>query len=153
VQLWYELDQDPEVMRYLNDGKPTPWEEMQQIFVPRVASFSIPEQGHGLWELRDKQTQEYLGWILARHYRSGQADVEIDNLELGWRLKRHCWGKGIATEGAQAVATALLDHNNIRVFSAIADPLNVASTTVMKKLGMRYIEMPAAQIVGTGLPG
>ncbi len=141
VQLWYELDQDPEVMRFLNDGKPTPWDEMVNIFVPRVAAFTNPEKGHGLWEVRDTGTSEYLGWILARCYRFGQPNAEPDNVELGWRIKRHWWGKGIATEGAQAVIDALRLHGDMRVFSAIADPLNVASTTVMKKLGMHYVEM------------
>jgi RimJ/RimL family protein N-acetyltransferase len=38
--LLFELDQDPEVMRYLNDGKPSTREEIDAYFVPRVTAFT-----------------------------------------------------------------------------------------------------------------
>lgn len=95
--LWHELDQDPEVMRYLSDGVPTSQEDIQQYFVPRIATFTNPATGCGLWEVRLTDNDEYLGWILVRQYGFGTPYHETDNIELGWRLKRHCWGKGIAT--------------------------------------------------------
>jgi Acetyltransferases, including N-acetylases of ribosomal proteins len=139
--LLFELDQDPEVMRFLNDGKPSTWEEIENFFVPRMEGFTKAELGHGLWAVMDRQSDAYLGWILARQYGIGTTYHEPDNLELGWRLKRFCWGKGIATEAAREVMLAVLQLDaSIRVVSAIADAENVASTTVMKKLGMRYVD-------------
>ena len=64
--LWFELDQDPEVMRFLNDSKPTSWEEIERYFIPRIAAFTNAATGCGLWEVRLKQSDEYLGWILVR---------------------------------------------------------------------------------------
>lgn len=139
-ELWFELDQDPEVMRFLNDSKPTTREENDNFIVPRVASFTDPEAGHGLWEIAAKQSGEYLGWILVRTYRFDHPLREPDNLELGWRLKRSWWNKGITTEAARAIIDVLQQNPAIRVFSALADPANVASTGVMKKLGMRYVD-------------
>jgi RimJ/RimL family protein N-acetyltransferase len=139
-RLLWELDQDPEVMHFLNDGKPTPWEEVVNFQAPRIATFTVPAEGLGVWEVRDKQSADYLGWIIARHYRFDRPERETDNLELGWRLKRAYWGKGIATEAAHAIMTVLARNSAIRLFSAMADPANLASTGVMRKLGMRYID-------------
>jgi RimJ/RimL family protein N-acetyltransferase len=139
-KLLWELDQDPEVMRFLNDSKPTSWEEIESFIVPRVASFSDRASGRGLWEMADKHSGEHLGWILVRHYRFDKPNREPDNIELGWRLKRSHWNKGITTEGARAIMNVLQQNPGIRVFSALADPANLASTSVMKKLGMRFID-------------
>lgn len=138
--LWFELDQDPEVMRFLNDGEPSTREDIEHYFVPRVAAFTNPLSGHGLWEVRTRDGGEYLGWILVRDYGFGTPYHETDNIELGWRLKRHCWGKGIATEAAQAVLRAVIAAKRPRVVCAIADPDNLASIAVMKKLGMHYVD-------------
>lgn len=139
-RLWWELDQDPEVMRFLNHGIPTTWEEIENFLVPRVAAFTDHATGRGLWEMADKHTGEYLGWILVRHYRFDRPNCERDNLELGWRLKRPYWSKGFTTEAARAIMDELARDPAIRVFSALADPANIASTSVMKKLGMRLID-------------
>ena len=67
-----------------------------------------------------------------------QAKASI--IELDWRLKRHWWGQGIATEAARAIIDVLEESPAIRAFSAIADPDNLRSIGVMKKLGMRDID-------------
>lgn len=139
-ELWLELDQDPEVMRFLNEGKPTTREENDNFMVPRVATFSDPAVGLGLWEIAAKETGEYLGWILARRYRFDHPQCEPDNIELGWRLKRAYWNKGITTEAARAIMDVLQRNPALRAFSALAHPDNLASIGVMKKLGMRLID-------------
>lgn len=139
-ELWFELDQDPEVMRYLNDGKPTTRDENDNFVAPRVASFTDAARGHGLWEIADKDSGEHLGWILVRCYRFDKPEREEDNIELGWRLKRAHWNRGITSEAARAIIEVLKPDPAIRAFSALASPENLASIGVMKKLGMRYVD-------------
>lgn len=139
-RLWWETDQDPEVMRFLNDSKPTTWDEIENFIVPRVASFADAASGRGLWEMADRHSGEHLGWILVRHYRFDRADCEPDNIELGWRLRRAHWNKGLTTEAARAIMDVLQRDSAIRVFSSMASPENLASIGVMKKLGMRFVE-------------
>lgn len=138
--LFFELDQDPEVMRYLNDGKPSTWDEVENFFVPRIMRFTDASTGCGVWEVRTKEQNEYLGWILARQYGFDTDYHETDNIELGWRLKRHSWGKGIATEAANAIFQVIRKQTGIRAFCAVADAANLASTGVMKKLGMKFVD-------------
>lgn len=140
ADLLWELDQDPEVMHFLNEGRPTPRAEIEEYFVPRMLAFTDPVTGTGLWEIDDRASGEYLGWILVREY-GFQTPLHIPgNIELGWRLKRSHWGRGITTEAARAIMDVVRYNPGVSVFSAIADVDNVASIAVMKKLGMQYID-------------
>jgi RimJ/RimL family protein N-acetyltransferase len=138
--LLFDLDQDPEGMRYLNDGKPTSRQEIDEYFLPRIARFTDLATGCGLWEIADKQSGKYLGWILVRHYGFETHYHTPDNIEFGWRLYRDYWGQGITTEAASAIIDVLRPHPCIALFSAQSDPENLGSIGVMKKLGMQYID-------------
>jgi RimJ/RimL family protein N-acetyltransferase len=132
ADLLWELDQDPEVMHFLNEGRPTPRAEIEEYFVPRMLAFTDPVTGTGLWEIADRASGEYLGWILVREY-GFQTPLHIPgNIELGWRLKRSHWGRGITTEAARAIMDVVRYNPGVSVFSAIADVDNVASIAVMK---------------------
>jgi RimJ/RimL family protein N-acetyltransferase len=139
-ELWFEMEQDREAMRFLNEGKATTREQFESLVAPRFISFTDPAQCHGLWGLSEKATDEFLGWILVRHFRFDRADREPDNIELGWRVKRSHWNQGIASEAARALIAVLQQNPAVRVFSAMADPANLASTGVMKKLGMHFVD-------------
>ncbi|NDV90952.1 GNAT family N-acetyltransferase [Alteromonas sp. 345S023] len=134
--LW-ELDQDEEVMRYINGGKLSSKEDIDNIFIPRVLAYSNPALGWGLWRVETLDSKESIGWILVRPFGFFTATPEIDNVELSWRFKRAYWGMGYATEAAKAIKDALY-LNGIDQFSAIANPDNAASINIMKKLGMRF---------------
>ena len=140
ADLVFELDQDPEVMRFLNGGKVTSRDDIENIFLPRMAKFRNAEQGWGLWQVNITDTAQFIGWVLVRPMAFFSDSPELDNLELGWRFKRSSWGKGLATEAAQQVKNALATNTAIKSFSAIALEDNHASISVMKKIGMSYIK-------------
>lgn len=138
----YELDQDPAVMKYLNGGRATSMEEKKTIFLPRMAKFSNVEKGWGLWKVTTRDTNEFIGWILVRpmHFFNEEKSTEWHNLELGWRFKQASWGKGYATEAAQALVNEIKKQPDYTHISAIALKENAASVNIMKKLGMAFIE-------------
>ena len=140
ADLLFDLDQDPEVMRFLNDGKPTPRAEVDEYFIPRMLAFTDPATGCGLWAVEDRAGGDFLGWILVRQYGFGTDYHALDNIELGWRMYRRCWGQGLATEAALAIMLAVARLPGTRRFCAIADPANLGSIAVMKKLGMQYVD-------------
>lgn len=134
--LW-ELDQDELVMKYINGGKKSSKEDIQNIFIPRIQAFSNLAFGWGLWRVETLHNKESVGWILVRPFGFFTQNPQSDNIELGWRFKRDSWGKGFATEAALAVKEALYEIG-IEKFSAIANPDNAASINIMKKLGMKF---------------
>ncbi|MCL1046871.1 GNAT family N-acetyltransferase [Shewanella electrodiphila] len=138
ADLLFELDQNPVVMKYINGGKKTTQQEIDEVFIPRLASYLNPVKDWGLWKvfLNDKQ---FAGWILIRPMGFFTESPEFNNIEIGWRFKQETWGKGVATESATAVIKHIVSHQqNVKKFSAIADKHNSASINIMVKLGMTY---------------
>jgi RimJ/RimL family protein N-acetyltransferase len=129
-----ELNSDPEVMRYLTDGIPTPREEIRDRVIPfHLAAYGRPG-GLGTWAA-ETPDGEFLGWF---HFRPGH-DAGNAGAELGYRLRRAHWGSGYATEGSLALIergfTALgVERAYARTLSG-----NAASRRVMEKCGLRLV--------------
>lgn len=142
-QQLFDLDQDPEVMKYINGGKPSTWDDIHHRFLPRLKAYSNAKKGWGLWMVETLENNEYLGWVLVRplEFFNDEKPTEQDNLELGWRFFKKSWGKGYGTEAAQAIVNALQKQNSeIRLFTAEAELGNTGSINIMKKLGMAYLK-------------
>ncbi len=144
AKLMHQLDQDPEVMRYLNGGKPSSMATIMDVFLPRVEAYTNAVKGWGLWKVTIKASNEYIGWVLVRPMEFFSDKPEFNNLEMGWRFKQSSWGKGYASEAAIAVRDALIENkttiaeNNFTHISATAVKQNLGSIGVMKKLGMTF---------------
>jgi len=138
--LLFQLDQDPEVMRYINGGAMTTREEIRDTYLPRMQRYTNAENGWGLWKITVTESDEFIGWILVRPMNFFTDHPECSNLEMGWRLMRGAWGRGYATEAAKAVMQALESNKVCERFTAMAMEDNQASINVMKKLGMRYVK-------------
>lgn len=136
--LWL-LDQDPEVMHFLNGGKPNSMDDINTVFLPRMAKYTNKDKGWGIWQVSNKITNEYLGWVLARPMEFFTDKANTDDIELGWRFFKKSWGNGYATEAAIAIKDALIAHGSISFVSALAVEENIASTQVMKKIGMSLL--------------
>lgn len=141
AQLLFDVDQDEDVMRYINGGKRTTMQTIVEVMLPRMAKYRDPQRGYGIWQVRRQQDDSYLGWILIRPMNFNSPSPSTDDVEIGWRFKREFWGQGFAAEAAQAVAVAVLAQNpQVQYLSAIAMPDNVGSIGVMRKLGMQFVK-------------
>jgi RimJ/RimL family protein N-acetyltransferase len=70
-------------------------------------------------------------------------------LELGYRLRPDAWGRGYATEGAQALLAEALARPGVGRVYAHALLSNVGSLRVLQRVGMTY----AGPWAYRGLPG
>ncbi len=138
--LLFELDQDIEVMRYINGGKKTSMQDVNDVFLPRMAKYTNAEKGWGLWKVTITDTDVFIGWILVRPMDFFNDQPQWDNWELGWRFNRAAWGHGYGTEAAKHIMSKLARSQDIQKFSAIAMPGNQASINIMRKLGMKYLK-------------
>jgi RimJ/RimL family protein N-acetyltransferase len=120
---------DPDVMRYLGEGKALTraeaWRQMAMI----VGHWQL--RGFGLWAVEERQTGALVG-------RIGLFRPEgWPGLECGWMLAREYWGKGYATEAARrSLEYAFGTLGQSHVISLIR-PDNAASIRVAERLGER----------------
>jgi RimJ/RimL family protein N-acetyltransferase len=124
------LDSDPEVMRFINGGEPTTRQDYLQHLLPRMTAFD--DQPFGFAAAYEEDV--FVGWF---HLRPSVADAEV--LELGYRLRRATWGRGLATEGGRALVDYAFGALGRTVVDACADPKNAASIRVMENCGMRRV--------------
>lgn len=136
----YQLDQDPEVMRYINGGVKTTREDIVNKFIPRHNAYKNLDKGWGLWKVTITETKESIGWILVRPMDFFSDNPIWHDIELGWRFLQSTWGKGYASEAAIHIQQALAKQPENKVFSAIAMHNNAGSIAVMKKMGMEYVK-------------
>jgi ribosomal-protein-alanine N-acetyltransferase len=121
---------DPEVMRYISDGKPWPDERIREFVGRQVAHFD--RLGYCLWKLLLTETSEMIGFCGLQPL-DGTAETEI-----GWWLARAWWGRGLATEAARVALTDGFERAGLKRIVAVALAANRASIHVMDKLGMEY---------------
>ena len=136
----FQLDQNPEVMRYINGGNMTTREDISQVFIPRHNAYKDINKGWGLWKVTVLETQDDIGWILVRPMDFFSDQPIWHDIELGWRFFQPTWGKGYASEAATHIKQALAKQTANKFFSAVAVKDNIASIAIMKKLGMKYIK-------------
>jgi RimJ/RimL family protein N-acetyltransferase len=130
------MNADPEVMRYLTARLET--RDDTVALVQRVqrhwATF-----GHSWWSLIDRETRQLVGAAVLQHLRRAAAPEPDATcpLEVGWRLRRDCWGRGFATEAARAVVEFAFATQDADELLAVCNPDNRASAQVMRRLGMQ----------------
>ena len=129
----FDLDRDPDVMRFLNGGKPTPREVIQNEILPRFLRYYERFAGYGYWAAIEKSTGDFLGWF---HFRPAEGSSP-DEVEIGYRLRKSAWGKGYATEGARALIRKGFAELGVQRVIAETMAVNIASRRVMEKAGLR----------------
>jgi RimJ/RimL family protein N-acetyltransferase len=131
----FNLDGDPEVMRFLTGGKPTPRDVIRNETLPRFLHSYERFEGFGVWAATERSTGEFVGWFEFYPWK----DVSPDEVELGYRLRRSAWGKDYATEGSRALIHKGFTELGVRRVVAETMAVNTASRRAMEKAGLRYV--------------
>jgi RimJ/RimL family protein N-acetyltransferase len=131
VDLLVELDSDPEVMRYIGPGASR--SEIVDEVLPAFLAWHEQSDRYGFFAA--EAGGEFVGWF---HFRPSPGAAD-DEPEIGWRLRRSAWGRGYATEGAQALIDEGFERHGVRRVVAECMAVHVASRRVMEKVGMTLV--------------
>jgi RimJ/RimL family protein N-acetyltransferase len=131
----FELDSDPEVMRFLSGGTPTPREVIQSRVLPAFLGSYQHVPGFGVWAADDRASRVFLGWFSLRPPEGGGPE----NVSLGYRLRRAFWGRGYATEGARALIRKGFTELEMQRVYATTYEFNLASRRVVEKAGLSLV--------------
>ena len=85
----FELDNDPEVMRFINGGTPTPYSVIKCDILPVFLHHDRRCPEFGFWAADDKISTSFQGWFSIR-----ATNDAAEEIALGYRLRRAAWGKG-----------------------------------------------------------
>ncbi|MFI9719702.1 GNAT family N-acetyltransferase [Streptomyces sp. NPDC052396] len=133
IEAMAAINSDPEVMRWIGDGSVR--DRAQTAAGIAAWEEEWEERGIGLFaaELREeKQLVGFVGLMVPAYLPEVMPAVEI-----GWRLGRSYWGRGLATEGARAVLDFALRERDLARVVSVHHTGNTASERIMLKLGMR----------------
>ena len=129
--LLYELNLDPEVIRYTLDpmvdlghaGK-----ILREVILPQYKLYD-----HGRWAVHLKPNLEFIGWCGLKFL------TERNEVDIGYRFMKKYWGQGFATESAIATLNYGFKRLNLQRIVGRALPENKASIKVLEKCGMEYV--------------
>lgn len=125
------ITRDPEVMRFIGEGRPISAEETAANLDSIINAFR--RRGFGRWAVVHKESGRLIG------YCGFSAGNPVAGVELAYMLARPFWGQGLATEAARACLRYAFEELKLPSVSALTRPGNLRSRRVMEHLGMKFL--------------
>ena len=123
-----EMCADADVMKYLGGAtmsRSEAWRSMATL----LGHWQL--RGFGLWAVEERASGQLVG-------RVGCWQPEgWPGMEIGWSLRKQFWGRGYATESAQAALDVALTRLRFTHVISLIQPENQRSIRVARRLGMR----------------
>jgi len=125
VALWL----DPEVTRHMGG----PREESMLTKVFEEAAENPFAEPYDLWPVEEKTTGEVIGdcGLLSKEIEG------VNEIELVYVIARSRWGRGYASEIAEALVHHAFEAHGLRRLVSLIEPENAGSERVARKVGMR----------------
>jgi ribosomal-protein-alanine N-acetyltransferase len=130
VTAMFAIFGDPEVMRYSMSG-PDPSVESTQARIQKLMDHQALF-GFSLWVVEDRSTGAILGDCGLKQLEEGP------EIEVGYRFAKAHWGRGYASEAAEASVRYGFGTLGLARIVAVVEPPNVASRNVLEKIGLKY---------------
>jgi RimJ/RimL family protein N-acetyltransferase len=127
-----DLFGDPEVMRFGPGPQSRDW---VQRWLRGCLEDYYQKWGFGLWAVVHKPDRRVIGFCGLTRFDDIDGRPEI---EIGYRLARAFWGRGLATEAARAARDYAFGVLVLPRLVSLIDPGNRASLRVAEKNGLRY---------------
>lgn len=128
----FRLFNDEAVQRHLSPRNRRTREQMKvtlRFFMQRWK-----ERGFGLWRINEKHADEMLGYCGFQYFDKSK------NIEILFAYFEKSWGRGFATEAANACLRYWFENLSTAKLFAAAHYENAASRRVLEKIGMIFEE-------------
>ncbi len=122
------MNRDPEVMRYI---RAVGGEEEETRKAAALISDN-QDKPLGIWAVEGRDDRCFHGAAMLIRLPEG------DDIEVGYRLAKAAWGRGIATEAALCLRDHGFEELDLEEIVAVADPGNAASHKVLSKIGLSF---------------
>lgn len=129
---FWNMNAKPAVTRYL---LPVPEKAVSDMYADGIIRH-FSDHGFGLWAVELPGVCPFIGFTGLRHVPYQAAFTPA--IEVAWRFDPVFWGKGYATEAAQACLAFGFETLNLSEIVAVTRPDNSPSRALMTRLGMTH---------------
>jgi RimJ/RimL family protein N-acetyltransferase len=123
---------DRDVMRYGDGVKSRRW---VREWITRWTDDLYARWGFGIWAVVENPGGTVVGYCGLSRFPGRCAPSET---EVGYRLARAHWGRGLATEAAGGARDYAFGTLRLPRLVALIDPWNTAAIRVAETIGLRY---------------
>lgn len=127
-ELLLALYRDPEVTKHVTKRTD---EENRKRFAEALEEYKNGT-GLGRWGVFSVEDDDFVGVCILK-----PADSDPTRIELGYVFAKKHWGKGLATELAQALVKYGFEEKGLTEICACINPENIASQNVLLKAGLQ----------------
>ena len=127
-----EMNAYPRVMEFM----PAPLSRAESDALAARIEAHFEQRGFGLWAVEIAGGAPFAGFIGLSVPRFTATFTPC--VEVGWRLAAVHWGRGYATEGAQAALRFGFEALGLAEIVSFTVPQNVRSRRVMERLGLTH---------------
>lgn len=127
----YKMNLDAEVSRYTGDGGVVSKKEIERRIIENVLG-DYQKHGFGRLAVELKGENKFIGFTGLKYLE------DMNEVDLGYRFMKKYWGKGIATESAQACVNLGFNTLGLKRIIAMVLPENKGSIRVLEKLNFEY---------------
>jgi RimJ/RimL family protein N-acetyltransferase len=122
------MNRDPEVMRYIR----AVGSEAEETRKAAAMIADNRDRPLGVWAVEGREDRRFHGAAMLTRLPQA-ADIEV-----GYRLVKAAWGRGIATEAAVCLRDHGFEELGLEEIVAVADPGNTSSHRVLRKIGLSF---------------
>jgi ribosomal-protein-alanine N-acetyltransferase len=128
---YWPLARLPDVLRYTGEDARTSLEEVREVLLTRpLRDYAV--HGYGRMACIEKSTGRLVGFSGLKYLE------DLQETDIGYRFLPDSWGKGYATESAQALMAQGREQFDLTRIIGLVQPANGASSRVLEKLGLVY---------------
>lgn len=133
----FELDSNHEVHKYLGNNPIKTIEQARAVI--EIVCQQYIDNGIGRWATIEKASGNFIGWSGLKFIKEYENN-HINFYDVGYRLLPKYWGKGYATEAANAALEYGFNTLKAKEIIGTANEENKASRRALEKCGLKFVE-------------
>jgi ribosomal-protein-alanine N-acetyltransferase len=128
----FNILQEKDILRYFPSSTPPPREKVEKYILHHLTHWQ--QRGYGHWAVVSRADGQVIGWSGLEYL------PEINETEIAFLLSQRVWGRGLATEAAQAAIHFGFASAGLETIVGLVHPENIASIRVLEKCGLAFVD-------------
>lgn len=128
---YWPLVRDAQILRYVGEKPCESLDAVRALLRDRPLA-DYANHGYGRLAVTTREDGRFVGWCGLKYL------PDLDEVDIGYRFLRDCWGRGYASEAGAAVLRQGFEQLGLQRIVGLVVPDNAASVRVLCKLGLRH---------------